>query len=176
MAPASGRFAPQLEKAAKLAVALEVALDELIGRDTPEVTEDVRDPKLRSRVRALEQRRTDDISTRPVWRSRASRLWRGMTNSRPAGRGAGSRSPAGWVARDSRRAARRSSRRITARPLRGSGRGQAGRAVEGLTPAGGALSRCMRRLIRRPQHLRRVSAAGVGTGLGDAEDGLKIEG
>ncbi len=47
-------LAPQLEKAAKLAVALEVTLDELVGRDTPEVTEDVRDPKLRSSVRALE--------------------------------------------------------------------------------------------------------------------------
>jgi transcriptional regulator with XRE-family HTH domain len=50
----SGRFAPQLEKAAKLAVASEVTLDELVGRDTPGGTEDVRDPKLRASVRALE--------------------------------------------------------------------------------------------------------------------------
>jgi transcriptional regulator with XRE-family HTH domain len=50
----SGRFAPQLEKAAKLAVALEVTLDALVGRDTPEVAEDIRDPKLRASVRALE--------------------------------------------------------------------------------------------------------------------------
>lgn len=50
----SGRFAPQLEKAAKLAVALEVSLDALVGRDTAEATEDIRDPKLRASVRELE--------------------------------------------------------------------------------------------------------------------------
>lgn len=49
----SGRFAPQLEKAVRLAVALEVTLDELVGRHAPEIAE-VRDAKLRASMRALE--------------------------------------------------------------------------------------------------------------------------
>ena len=51
----SGRIVPKLEKAVALAVALDVTLDELVGRTTPEVTEDVRDPKLRAGVSELEQ-------------------------------------------------------------------------------------------------------------------------
>ena len=50
----SGRYTPQLEKAAKLAEVLEVALDELTGAKPPEAREDVRDPRLRTAVRALE--------------------------------------------------------------------------------------------------------------------------
>lgn len=50
----SGRHTPQLEKAAKLAEVLEVALDELVGLKAPEVREDVRNPRLRASVRALE--------------------------------------------------------------------------------------------------------------------------
>lgn len=49
----SGHFTPHLEKAVKLAVALEVTLDELVGRHPPEIA-DVRDAKLRASVRALE--------------------------------------------------------------------------------------------------------------------------
>lgn len=51
----SGRFAPQPREAAKLAAPLEVTLDELVGRGTLEGTEDVRNPKLRASVRALEE-------------------------------------------------------------------------------------------------------------------------
>jgi transcriptional regulator with XRE-family HTH domain len=50
----SGRYTPQLEKAAKLAEVLEVALDELTGSKAAEEREDVRDPRLRTSVRALE--------------------------------------------------------------------------------------------------------------------------
>lgn len=50
----SGRIVPQLEKAARMAGVLEITLDELVGGVTPEVTDDVRDPRLRASVRALE--------------------------------------------------------------------------------------------------------------------------
>lgn len=50
----SGRHTPQLEKAAKLAEVLEVALDELVGLKPSEVREDMRNPRLRAGVRALE--------------------------------------------------------------------------------------------------------------------------
>jgi transcriptional regulator with XRE-family HTH domain len=50
----SGRHTPQLEKAAKLAEVLEVPLDELVGLKAPAVRDDVRNPRLRASVRALE--------------------------------------------------------------------------------------------------------------------------
>jgi transcriptional regulator with XRE-family HTH domain len=53
----SGRHTPQLEKAAKLAEVLEIALDELVGLRPSEVREDVRNPRLRASVRALEASR-----------------------------------------------------------------------------------------------------------------------
>ena len=51
----SGRIVPKLEKAVALAAALAVTLDELVGRTTPEVAEDVRDPRLRAGVSELEK-------------------------------------------------------------------------------------------------------------------------
>lgn len=51
----SGKIVPRVEKAIALAEELDVSLDELVGRKAPEVTDDVRDPKLRAAVRALEQ-------------------------------------------------------------------------------------------------------------------------
>ena len=81
-------------------------------------------------------------------------------SSRRAGQRRGSGRPGGRVARDARGKARRSSRRITARPRAASAGVKPVRAVEGLTLADGALSRCMRRLIRRPRERRGRAAEG----------------
>lgn len=50
----SGRIVPQLEKAARMAAALEVTLDELVGGKPSEVADDVRDRRYRASARDLE--------------------------------------------------------------------------------------------------------------------------
>lgn len=89
----SGRHTPQLEKAAKLAEVLEVALDELVERRPSEARRTCATRGYAPACARWKRRGTHATSRPRGWLSKGSQRWRVTRNSRRSGRAVASKPP-----------------------------------------------------------------------------------